>query len=207
MHQEAPKKNRLTLYIGIALVLGIVTGFILNKTYTGTENEQIANAELQTNQLLAQMKPFEQIKDSILFTSLNTVKTALSAQKKSAEANLLNSPDGAASRKLILQLADSLKVVNQQLSGQTDTASTAYKSLLKQREIVAIQKSENIKARDKKLDWFTILADVFLRLIKNDCSAVGIHHPCSWRGQIRRYQCGWPYRWQNNVVVFYRIAA
>ncbi|MES2892810.1 MAG: dicarboxylate/amino acid:cation symporter [Bacteroidota bacterium] len=35
-----------------------------------------------------------------------------------------------------------------------------------QRSLIASQKSENVKARDKKLDWFTILADIFLRLIK-----------------------------------------
>ncbi len=31
MQHEPAKRNRLTLYIGIALVLGIVTGFFLNK--------------------------------------------------------------------------------------------------------------------------------------------------------------------------------
>lgn len=52
MEEKSAKKNRLTLYIGIALVIGIITGFILNKTYVGEENTKIANAEVQTDSTL-----------------------------------------------------------------------------------------------------------------------------------------------------------
>jgi Na+/H+-dicarboxylate symporter len=40
-----PKKNKLTLYIIIALVAGIVLGFALNKTYLAKENETLLSTE------------------------------------------------------------------------------------------------------------------------------------------------------------------
>ena len=65
MHQEKSKKSRLTLYIGIALVIGILTGFILNKQYVGTENSRIMNAEVQQVLLRDKMKVYELPKDTI----------------------------------------------------------------------------------------------------------------------------------------------
>ena len=47
MEEVKSKKSRLTLYIGIALLLGILAGFILNKQYVGTENIRIMNADVQ----------------------------------------------------------------------------------------------------------------------------------------------------------------
>ncbi|NDE09524.1 MAG: dicarboxylate/amino acid:cation symporter [Chitinophagia bacterium] len=41
-----------------------------------------------------------------------------------------------------------------------------YQELKKQRESMVVQKNESFKQRDKKLEWFSILADIFLRLIK-----------------------------------------
>ena len=52
MDVQPGKKNRLTLYIGIALVLGIALGFIFNKSYVGEENNKIANADIQAKHLL-----------------------------------------------------------------------------------------------------------------------------------------------------------
>ena len=51
MEVKPAKRNKLTLYIGIALVAGIIAGFILNKYYVGTENIKIANAEVQSKNL------------------------------------------------------------------------------------------------------------------------------------------------------------
>ncbi len=166
MEEKSTKKNRLTLYIGIALVIGIVTGFILNKTYVGTENTKIANAEIQSAHLLQQMHPFEKIKDSITFTALQKQQQLISDQKKAAEQSLLNTNDETTALASIKLLSDSLKSINSMLALQTDTAASAYKVLLKQKELVSLQKNDNLKARDKKLEWFTILADIFLRLIK-----------------------------------------
>ena len=51
MDPQKPKRSKLTLYIGIALVLGILTGFLINRYYVGDENERLAFAEsrLQEN--------------------------------------------------------------------------------------------------------------------------------------------------------------
>ncbi len=160
------KKNRLTLYIGIALVLGIALGFVFNKTYVGDENNRIANADIQAGHLLQKMKAFELPKDSVAFVALSAQKKIIAEQKKAAEQNLLNTEDETAALANIKFLGDSLKSINNLLAAQTDTSNAAYKSLVKQRDLVAVQKNETIKARDKKLEWFTILADVFLRLIK-----------------------------------------
>lgn len=100
------KKNRLTLYIFIALVLGIILGYVLNISYIHNYNDGITKATAQIEQ----------------------------AEKK--------------------------------LSTVTDSTSADYKQL--KAEIVAAQKSksENDKAREKKLEMFTVLSDIFLRLIK-----------------------------------------
>jgi Na+/H+-dicarboxylate symporter len=166
MHDGSQKRSKLTLYIGIALLSGIVTGFILNKNYTGIENTKIANAEIHSKHLQQQMKLYEKIKDSTLYNSLLAQQKTITTQKQTAEANLLNTADERAALATIKYLSDSLKAVNSQLAAQTDTSSAAYKNLLKQKDLVSLQKNDNLKARDKKLDWFTILADIFLRLIK-----------------------------------------
>ncbi|MND60635.1 Proton/sodium-glutamate symport protein [compost metagenome] len=100
------KKNRLTLYIFIALILGIVLGYVLNISYIHTYNDGIIKATAQIEQ----------------------------AEKK--------------------------------LTTVTDSTSADYKQL--KAEIVTAQKSksENDKAREKKLEMFTVLSDIFLRLIK-----------------------------------------
>jgi len=166
MEVKTAKKNKLTLYIGIALLAGIVLGFILNKNYTGTENNRIANAELQAKLVLQQMKPYEKIKDSTVYAGLAAQQKKITEQKKAAEQSLLDAADGTQSLAAIKILGDSLKSVNSQLAAQTDTLAPAYKELQKQKELIAAQKNDSIKARDKKLEWFTILPDIFLRLIK-----------------------------------------
>lgn len=166
MDAQPGKKNRLTIYIGIALVAGIILGFIFNKSYVGQENNRIANADIQAGHLQKLMKPFEMPKDSIVFAALLAQQKSISEQKKTAEQSLLNTPDETRALGNIKLLGDSLRSINTLLAAQTDTLSPAYKFLQKQKDLVATQKNDTVKARDKKLDWFTILADIFLRLIK-----------------------------------------
>jgi Na+/H+-dicarboxylate symporter len=160
------KKSKLTLYIGIALVLGIIAGFILNKSFVGEENTRIANAELQSKDVLLQMKRFEKVKDTLVFAGLLQQQQSLISQKKAAENTLLNTANGSAQLSLVKILGDSISKINLLVAAQSDTVSAAYKTLVQQKNLVSLQKNESLKARDKKLDWFTILADVFLRLIK-----------------------------------------
>lgn len=101
---QPPKKSRLTLYIVIALFVGIGAGFVLNKTYVHEHNATLAS--LQT----------------------------------------------------------SLIQINQSLAAQPDSATRV--DLLAQKKDLSRQQSEVLAARDKKVEPFSILADIFLRLIK-----------------------------------------
>lgn len=166
MDSHKVKKNRLTLYIGIAMVLGIALGFVFNRTYVGNENNHIANAELQIQHMQQQMKPFETAKDSVVFKALKEQHKKITAQKKEAEQHLLDTPDELQPLAQIKLLGDSLEILGGLLAAQVDTSNPVYKALQKQRALIGLQKNETIKARDKKLDWFTILADVFIRLVK-----------------------------------------
>ena len=160
------KRSKLTLYIGIALLAGIVAGFILNKNYVGDENNKIANAEIQITHIDKSMLPFESIKDSVAYNSFQTKKNILAANKKNAETNLLSSPDETSALANIKVLADSIKLLQIAVANFTDTNTAAYKILQTQREQIVSQKNVNLKIRDAKLEWLTILADIFLRLIK-----------------------------------------
>ncbi|MEP7107211.1 MAG: dicarboxylate/amino acid:cation symporter [Ferruginibacter sp.] len=166
MEIKTTKGNRLTLYIGIALVAGIIAGFILNKSYVGAENAKIANAEVQGRNLHDKMRQYEVVKDSVALNNLLVIQKDIIIQKKKAEIDLLGSEDESRSFAAIKLFSDSLQRINNRLAALTDTGNTAYKELQKQRALIAIQKNDNLTERDKKLDWFTIFADIFLRLIK-----------------------------------------
>lgn len=161
-----PKRNRLTLYIVIALVLGIGLGFILNKSYVGDENTSILNADIRQDKILSKIRAFENSRDTFQINSLNQVKSKLEKEKASLEKEVLKSPAGEVVFEKIRFLNDSLSSLNNSLAVLLDTSNKAYKSYLKEKAIVIAQKSEITKARDKKIEWFSLLADIFLRLIK-----------------------------------------
>ena len=167
MQIKTTKRSKLTLYIGIALIAGIVAGFILNKNYVGTQNLKIANAEVQIKRLHAEMKPYETVKDNVSYNSLIAVQSMLANRKKQAETDLLaNGNNTNLSYATIRLYTDSLKNVNGQIALLTDTTNAIYKNLQQQKQFITTQKNDNLKERDKKLDWLTIFADIFLRLIK-----------------------------------------
>jgi len=166
MHNQPAKRNRLTLYIGIALLLGIVLGFILNKNYVGVENSRIANAEVQQKQVHQKIKYYESGTDSITRKKLIALRSDAESRKKVEEKKLLDNENNQAVVAQVQLLSDSIKSLNASINALSDTSSSSYKSLIKEKDLIAAQKSENIKARDKKLEWFSLLADIFLRLIK-----------------------------------------
>ncbi|HEY1030149.1 MAG TPA: dicarboxylate/amino acid:cation symporter [Flavipsychrobacter sp.] len=104
--QSSDKKSRLTLYIVIALVAGIVLGFILNSGYVKNQNITIASAET------------------------------------------------------------ALKKMQSDLSAITDTTTNAYLQLSTEHTALVKAKAEALAERDSKLEPFSLLADIFLRLIK-----------------------------------------
>lgn len=99
-----PKKSNLTLYIIIALFIGIIAGFALNKTYLNNENSALTNLQLSIDQATIDLRN----------THDPDIKAQLNEKKKS-----LN-----------------------------------------------IERNQLLEARDKKVEPFAILADIFLRLIK-----------------------------------------
>ncbi|HMJ46187.1 MAG TPA: dicarboxylate/amino acid:cation symporter [Ferruginibacter sp.] len=165
MQQPPTKRSKLTLYIGIGLVLGIIAGFVINKNYVGTENQRIANAELYQKQLHEKMKVYESFRDTVSSKSLTGLKKEVNDKKLAAEETLLDKT-GIDAFNEVNSWSDSLSKVNAQLALGTDTSNPAYKTLVKENILVSLRKNESIQARDKKLEWFSLLADIFLRLIK-----------------------------------------
>jgi Na+/H+-dicarboxylate symporter len=99
-----PKKSKLTLYIIVALVIGIGLGFVLNKNYVAKENERLISIDLS---LLQMTKDIHSAADSSSIAQLTSQKKALNKER-----------------------------------------------------------NEVLMRRDKKVDPFSMLADIFLRLIK-----------------------------------------
>jgi Sodium:dicarboxylate symporter family len=99
-----PKKSRLTLYIIIALFVGIAAGFVLNKSYISQENKSIS------------------------------------------------------------EIQNSIFEINKELTHVTDSASRAQ--LIEKKQKLGKEQNVFMNERDKKIEPFSILADIFLRLIK-----------------------------------------
>lgn len=106
-HPNPKKGSKLTLYIIIGLIAGIVLGFAFNSSYVKTENIRIT------------------------------------------------------------QLDDSLQFVKQQITAIKDTSNDlSYKKLVSLKTELAHQKNQFLESRNDKLDPFSLMADIFLRLIK-----------------------------------------
>jgi Na+/H+-dicarboxylate symporter len=100
------KTNKLTLYIFIALILGVVVGYVYNVAVIATYNNKINAAET------------------------------------------------------------TIKVIDNKLVFIKDTISTVYKDLKTQRVAETKIRKVNDGIREGKVQYFTILSDIFLRLIK-----------------------------------------
>jgi Na+/H+-dicarboxylate symporter len=100
------QKSKLTLYIFVALILGVVAGYIYNVHVIGEFNNKI----------------------------------------NAADANI--------------------KSINIHLVSLKDSTTTLYKSLQSQKAAQAVIRNTNDMLRDDKLEGFSILSDIFLRLIK-----------------------------------------
>jgi Na+/H+-dicarboxylate symporter len=100
------QKSKLTLYIFIALILGVVTGYIYNANVINPYNSKINAAE----------------------TSIQTINASLLTLK--------------------------------------DTNAVTYKQLKAERSAQITIRKENDEIRESKIQYFSILSDIFLRLIK-----------------------------------------
>jgi len=68
--------------------------------------------------------------------------------------------------KKVAQFEASVKSIQTQIKAIADTNTDAYKLLAIQKAAASKQKAEALEARDKKLEPFSLLADIFIRLIK-----------------------------------------
>ncbi|RFZ94377.1 dicarboxylate/amino acid:cation symporter [Mucilaginibacter conchicola] len=100
------QKSKLTLYIFIALVLGVIAGYAYNATVINNINTSISTAEVK------------------------------------------------------------IKTLDQQITASTDTTTIAFKALKTERAAQATIRKDADKAREGKLEIFTILSKMFLNLIK-----------------------------------------
>ncbi|CAN5265348.1 dicarboxylate/amino acid:cation symporter [soil metagenome] len=100
------QKSRLTLYIFVALVLGVIAGYLYNVYVINAINTKIDTAEA------------------------------------------------------------TIKSIDTRLVGVKDSTSLNYKSLKAERAAQVSVRKSNDSLRDDKLEGFTILSDIFLRLIK-----------------------------------------
>lgn len=100
------QKNKLTLYIFIALIAGVIVGYLYNAYVIDGVNSRISTSEVN------------------------------------------------------------IKTIDSRLDNLKDSTVSAYKQLKLQRATQLNIISENNNLRDDKLEGFTILSDIFLRLIK-----------------------------------------
>lgn len=100
------QKSRLTLFIFIALIAGVITGYVYNVKVINNYNNKI-----------------------------NAAETAI-------------------------------KAIDIRIATSTDTAATAYKSLKTERTAQVKLHKVNDDIREDKVEYFSILSDIFLRLIK-----------------------------------------
>jgi len=100
------QKSKLTLYIFIALVAGVVMGYVYNVNVINQFNSKITAAEV------------------------------------------------------------SIKAIDAQLTVSTDTTTAAYKALKTERVTQVKIRKINDDAREDKVEYFSILSDIFLRLVK-----------------------------------------
>lgn len=79
-----PKKSRLTLYIIIALLLGIGFGFALNKTYVFEDNKKLVELDLKIEQINYEIR---QTKDSIIIAQLELKKKDIAVERNTLLAD------------------------------------------------------------------------------------------------------------------------
>jgi Na+/H+-dicarboxylate symporter len=82
-----PRKSRLTLYIIVALLLGIGLGFVLNKTYVASENKRLVELDLKIEQINFEIR---EAKESVTIEQLELKKKDISVERNELLASREN---------------------------------------------------------------------------------------------------------------------
>jgi Na+/H+-dicarboxylate symporter len=170
--QSQGRSGKLTLFIVIGLFLGIATGFFLNKSYVGNENERLANITVQEKIFRDSLKAHTVIIDSIKLDQINLEKLRLESLLENA-GKKLQLIDPSRQRVEFELISSNIMAWEKELGrirllivSLTDSNNASYIHFSRQLENASKAKTSLAKARDKKLEWFSLLADIFLRLIK-----------------------------------------
>src|SRR5215204_5245079 len=115
MQHQGSKRNRLTMFIGIALVLGIITGFILNKNYVGEENSRIMNADVQQAYLNGKISALKKPSDSVQYNLLSGIKNGFEKTRLSLEKKILDEKSTSNVSQLVI-IDDTIKRLNSQMT-------------------------------------------------------------------------------------------
>ncbi len=162
------KKSNLTRNIFIALLFGIAFGFFINKYYVNSENKKIEFYSKNVDSISKILKTFEPDSTTSKYKKLYNDIVNFENQKK----EILSNPDKnfasyALQYKEIEKIEDTIKksktILNKPLK---DTLNVAYTDLKSIKKFSESQLKEVTTNRDKKLQWFSIITDIFLRLIK-----------------------------------------
>ncbi len=79
---------------------------------------------------------------------------------------VLNTNYVSEENKKVATFEASAKAIQVQLKAVVDTNTESYKQLMEQKAAISKNKNAALEARDKKLEPFSLLADIFIRLIK-----------------------------------------
>jgi Na+/H+-dicarboxylate symporter len=162
------KKSNLTRNIFIALVIGIALGFVVNKFYVHSQNKKI---DFYTKKIDNYNKIIKLYLPDTTSAGYKTKSKQLDKVKKDKE--LLISDIGYKNTALpeqyqkVVALDATIKTIESQLKiPQKDTLTKAFSDVKDLKKFSQTKLTDLTKERDKKLEWFAIIADIFLRLIK-----------------------------------------
>lgn len=163
------KKSKLTRNIFIALVLGIALGFAINKFYVNNENSKI---DFYSKSIVTYN---EVLKDYEVDTTAKAYKAnaSLLARFKNDRQNIVDhfntakETESYAKFSQLKRIDDTIAKIETVLkTPKRDTLANAYAATKEIKAFSESQLAELSKQRDKKLEWFALIADIFLRLIK-----------------------------------------
>ena len=162
------KKSNLTRNIFIALVIGITLGFILNKFYVNSQNSKIDFYSKNTTKYNNQIKLFLPDTTTVNYKNYSKSISKFNSEKENILKSIDNSPkDFKNSYSKIISIQDTLKKLDILIkSPRKDTLSKLFTDLKAEKEFSESNLKTITTERDKKLEWFAIIADIFLRLIK-----------------------------------------
>ncbi|MEC4005117.1 dicarboxylate/amino acid:cation symporter [Flavobacterium sp. SUN052] len=166
--QEPTKKSNLTRNIFIALVLGIAIGFAINKFYVSNENKKIDFYTKNVEQYNSQLKTYLPDTSSVVYkNSVKSIERFENDKKQILSTVGSNKNDFQNQYKLIAKIEDTIsKLEVLKMKPAKDTLNAEYSNIKDVKKFSETKLTELTSDRDKKLQWFAIIADIFLRLIK-----------------------------------------